>query len=170
MKNRDDSLVRRIARYCDEVDAAVELFGNSQDLFMENRVYRNAACMPIMQIGELCKLISEEMREEYNHVDWRGWCGVRDILAHQYTKLDCGKAWHIIDKDLPKLKGQLSEILFQIDKDGIGRIEVIIKANDISGVNANEVYHKIVDDTGISLNAFSDKKIIEYINEVWKSS
>ena len=45
--------------------------------------------MPILQIGEMCKLISAEMRESNPQIDWSGWCGIRDIMAHQYTNLDC---------------------------------------------------------------------------------
>ncbi len=51
MKNRDDALVRRILKYCCETEAAVEMFGNSENVFASNTVFRNAACMPIMQIG-----------------------------------------------------------------------------------------------------------------------
>lgn len=101
MKNRDDALLRRIVEYCNETEAAVNLFGN-EEIFKNNKIYRNAACMPIMQIGELCKLVSTGMKDATPQIDWRGWCGVRDIMAHQYTNIDYKKTWDIITVDLPK--------------------------------------------------------------------
>ena len=40
MKNKDDSLIRRILKYCDEVDEAVKIFGKTKEAFSENRVYK----------------------------------------------------------------------------------------------------------------------------------
>jgi uncharacterized protein with HEPN domain len=164
MKNRDDALLRRIVDYCNETEAAVELFGD-EEVFKNNKIYQNAACMPIMQIGELCKLVSDDIKNDYSKVDWRGWCGVRDILAHQYTNLDCQKTWEIISVDLPNLKKVILDILKEVDNNSIERIKKVIEEYKISGVEPGYVYHRIIDDTGISLNAFSDEKLVEFIRE-----
>lgn len=163
MKNRDDALLRKINEYCDEAQAAIDMFGNDYDIFLGNTIYRNACCMPIMQIGELCKLISDEMREEHKEVDWKGWCGVRDIIAHQYTNLDYSKAWEMVCKDLPKLKAAMLIIVSDIDKYYLSRITNILDINCITGISAEEVYSKITVNTGISMNAFTDDKLLEYI-------
>ena len=57
--------------YCNDVKEAIALFGLEEEKF-NNRVFINALCMPIMQIGELCKLVSEEFKAEYYQIDWRG--------------------------------------------------------------------------------------------------
>ena len=167
MKNRDDALLRRIIEYCNETEGAVSLFGD-EEVFKNNKIYRNAACMPIMQIGELCKLVSDSLKEKHSQVDWRGWCGVRDILAHQYTNIDYKKTWYIITVDLPKLKKCISDIIVSIDNESIERIKRVINKNNLSGVEPERVYHRIVDDTGISLNVFSDEKIVEFIKNISK--
>ena len=38
MNNRDASIIRHIARYCDEVDIAVVRFGDDRDVFMADPV------------------------------------------------------------------------------------------------------------------------------------
>ena len=165
MKNRDDALLRRIIEYCSETEEAIKFFGG-EDVFRNNKVFRNAACMPIMQIGELCKLVSNDTRESNPQIDWRGWCGVRDIMAHQYTNLDYKKTWLIIEKDLPKLKEDISSIISEIDKEAIERISKIMVENHIDKCSAEEVYHSIVDSSGVSINVFSDEKIVKFIEEM----
>ena len=82
MKNRDDALVRKILEYCDETDEAIQTFGDDENLLAENKVFRNAVCMPILQIGELCKLVSTDLREKKTDLDWAGWCGVRGVMNY----------------------------------------------------------------------------------------
>lgn len=165
MKNRDDALLRRILEYCIDTEDAVKLFGG-EDEFKINKIFRNATCMPIMQIGELCKLISKDMKESNSQIDWRGWCGVRDIMAHQYTNLDYKKTWIIIENDLPKLKEDISKIIKSIDEESIKRISKIIVENHLDNAKAEEVYHRIVDDSGVSINVFSDANIVEFIKKM----
>ena len=165
MKNRDDALVRRILEYCSEVEDAVELFGKSEEKFAENKVYRNAVCMPVLQIGELCKLVSDDMRNSYSKVDLRGWCGIRDILAHQYTNLNYKKAWKIVNEDLPKLKSELLIIAKEIDNSSLERISMILEKYKITDISADDIYKNIVKNTGVSLNSFSDEKLLEFIKK-----
>ena len=65
MKSKDYFVLKKIIEYCNQVDEAVNMFGNDFDCFAKNSVYRNACCMCILQIGELCKLVSTDIRNEY---------------------------------------------------------------------------------------------------------
>ena len=106
-----------------------------------------------------------DLRDESNEIDWRGWCGIRDIIAHQYTNLDYEKTWDVIKLDLPKLKSQIDRLISDIDSNGISRIEIILKEKELNDIDARELYHEIVDNTGVSINAFTDSKILEYIKQ-----
>ena len=111
MKSKDYFILKKIIEYCDQVDEAVNMFGNNFESFANNSVYKNACCMCILQIGELCKLISSDLRNENKSIPWRSWCGIRDIFAHQYSNLDLESAWETITKDLPNLKNEIAKIL-----------------------------------------------------------
>ena len=163
MKNRDDALVRKILEYCDETNEAIQTFGDDEKMLTENKVFRNAVCMPILQIGELCKLISSDLRETKPDVDWSGWCGVRDIMAHQYTNFDYKKTWKIIKNDIPVLKEKLSKISLEFDREAIERISLVMNKIGFYKETSEVVYHRIIDGTGISMNQFSDEKIVEFI-------
>jgi len=116
MRNKDIIILRKILDYCMQIEEACNMFENDYEKFSTSSVFRNACCMCILQIGELCKLISKELREKEMRIPWRDWCGVRDIFAHQYSNLDCQSAWETIQEDVPELKKVVLRILGNIDK------------------------------------------------------
>lgn len=163
MKSRDDALLRKIIEYCNEAEAPVDMFGDDIEAFSGNIIYRNACCMPVLQIGELCKLISNDLRESHQEVDWHGWCGIRDVFAHQYTNLDIEKTWIVLRRDIPIMKKQCQKILSTIDENNISRIKDIINKYQLNA-DAELIYEKISKDSGVSLNAFSDDQLKEFIS------
>ncbi|MCI8993209.1 MAG: DUF86 domain-containing protein [Eubacterium sp.] len=111
MKNRDIIILRKILDYCIQLEEACEMFDNDYNIFTNNSVFQNACCMCILQIGELCKAISEELKFQEKKVPWKEWCGIRDVFAHQYSNLDLESAWGTIQFDLPELKTEVDKIL-----------------------------------------------------------
>ena len=115
MRNRDIIILNKILDYCSQVEEACEMFNHNYDLFLSSSVFQNACCMCILQIGELCKVLSENLKAKEKAVPWKEWCGIRDIFAHQYSNLDHESAWATIQSDLPELKLQINKILKNID-------------------------------------------------------
>lgn len=111
MKNKDVIVLKKILEYCNQVSEACDMFGNDYEKFVCVSVFQNACCMCILQIGELCKVISEELKNNEKKIPWREWCGIRDIFAHQYSNLDHQSAWDTIQNDLPVLKKEVERIL-----------------------------------------------------------
>ena len=111
MRNKDSIILKKTLEYCDQVSEACEMFGNDYDKFINISVFQNACCMCILQVGELCKVVSEELKEQKKTIPWKEWCGIRDIFAHQYSNLDCQSAWDTIQNDLPQLKIEIERIL-----------------------------------------------------------
>lgn len=114
MKNKDIIVLQKILDYCQQVEEACTMFDNSFEKFVSISVFQNACCMCILQIGELCKIISNELRESEKQIPWKAWCGIRDIFAHQYSNLDCQSAWDTIQLDLPELKTEVKRILSEL--------------------------------------------------------
>lgn len=97
------------------MNEACNMFHNDYNLVKGNSVFQNACCMCILQIGELCKVISDELRMQEKTIPWKEWRGIRDIFAHQYSNLDYESAWDTIQRDLPELKKEVGQILKGID-------------------------------------------------------
>ena len=102
--DRNTYIIRHMVRYCQEIDAAVSHFGDSEEQFINNPVYRNAVSMPVQQIGELSKHLSDEFTASHPEIPWRQIKGMRDWFAHQYTDMDIAVIWAVVKEDLPPLR------------------------------------------------------------------
>jgi len=101
--NRDTEIITHIKRYCDEITMAVNHFGDDKNVFMNDPVYRNAVAMPIQQIGELTKHLTEEFTERYTEIPWKLIKGMRTWFAHQYLIMDTDVIWEVVDENIPEL-------------------------------------------------------------------
>ena len=110
---RDASILRHMLKYCQEIDAALALFGDDEAHFLENAVFRNAVCMPIQQIGELAKHLSDDFIESHPQIPWRQIKGMRDWFAHQYLSMDNDIIWSVAKDDIPPLKAFITGRLEQ---------------------------------------------------------
>ncbi len=57
----------------------------------------------LAEIGEAVKLLPPELISRQPGVDWRGWAGLRDVVAHQYFSLELPRLRPTIVVDLPVL-------------------------------------------------------------------
>lgn len=108
---RDIVILRHMVRYCDEIDAAIQSFGDSETLFLGNPVYRNAVSMPVQQIGELAKHLSDAFTAAHPEMPWRQIKGMRDWFAHQYLNMDVRVIWTVVKEDLPPLRSFCERLL-----------------------------------------------------------
>ncbi len=62
-------------------------------------------------IGEASRSIPDEIKKEYQDVDWQGIVGLRNRIAHEYFGISTEIIWHIIKEELPPLKPIMEQIL-----------------------------------------------------------
>ena len=86
-------------------------FESNQETFIKNPVFRNACSMPIMQIGELAKNLSEEFQSNNQNIPWKAIKGMRNIFAHDYHSMNKEMIWETAVHSIPKLSKQLKKIL-----------------------------------------------------------
>ena len=101
---RDQSVLRHIVRYCDQIDATVERFGRDEAVFTSDIVYQNAVALCLLQIGELTGRLSEGYRNAHSEMPWRQIRGLRNIIAHNYGSIDAETTWEIVEADIPALR------------------------------------------------------------------
>lgn len=78
---------------------------NADDFWLANDQMNFNACVSLLiAIGEESKKIDENLKNEYDVIQWKAIAGMRNILAHHYRGIDPGMAWDIIINDLPQLK------------------------------------------------------------------
>ena len=102
--SRDIRILEHITDYCDQISEAVECFGADLSIFLNDRVYRNAVSLCILQIGELVSILTEEFEQNYSDIPWREIKLMRNIVAHRYGTIDYTITWDVVQNDIPKLK------------------------------------------------------------------
>ena len=63
------------------------------------RAIKNA----LAELGEAVKALPEDVRKRHPDVDWKGFAGLRDLVAHQYFGIDTSQLLPIIRDELPNL-------------------------------------------------------------------
>lgn len=97
MNQRDETIVIKIKNYCSEIKDTHDYFKRDKELFINEKlgfIYRNSITMPILQIGELSKMLSTEFVNEYTKIPWKMIMRMRDIVAHHYGSLDYEIVWN----------------------------------------------------------------------------
>jgi uncharacterized protein with HEPN domain len=68
------------------------------------RLTRDAVLYNLLIIGEAVKALSEETKADRPEIPWREIAGLRDLLAHEYFRIDIGAIQQIIARDLGPLE------------------------------------------------------------------
>ncbi len=65
---------------------------------------RDAILYNLVILGEAVKGLSEETRALRPKIPWRQIAGLRDLLAHEYFRIDMAEITKIIERDLAPLE------------------------------------------------------------------
>jgi uncharacterized protein with HEPN domain len=75
--------------------------------FVRDDKTKSAIQREIFVLGEAAKQIPEAVKARHVEVDWRSLAGLRDVLAHQYFRVDDAIIWDVAVNELPKLQSLL---------------------------------------------------------------
>jgi uncharacterized protein with HEPN domain len=68
----------------------------------------------LMIIGEAVRSIDPALRQRYPTIPWRQVAGMRNILVHDYFRINEALVWETVDKDVPALKTEIERILSEL--------------------------------------------------------
>ncbi|MFB8788819.1 MAG: DUF86 domain-containing protein [Potamolinea sp.] len=72
---------------------------------------QSAILYQISIMGEATKRLSREFREQHSEVPWDDVAGMRDIIAHQYDRIDLDIVWQVIVRNIPELLDMITPLL-----------------------------------------------------------
>ena len=65
-------------------------------------------------LGEAARAMSQAIRDKIPQVAWSKIIEMRHILGHNYFRIDYDIVWAVIEVELPTLRGEITEAMFQI--------------------------------------------------------
>lgn len=69
----------------------------------------------MLQIGELTTHLTSDFKQTYTGIPWIQIKALRNVVAHNYGKIDDESLWETITSDIAKLKAYCSNIIQQIE-------------------------------------------------------
>lgn len=85
--------------------------GMDQASLTADRRTQAAVLYNIVVIGEAANRLSNDFRTQHSTVPWKDIIGMRNILAHQYEKVDADVVWNVVHRDIPDLMAMIAPLL-----------------------------------------------------------
>lgn len=109
MNNRDRQIVEKILS---EITVTGDLLkGVSPEDFLRDERTARAVCMTLINIGELVKNLTPELKDAHKEIPWRAISGMRDITAHKYQTLRKEDVYSTCIDDIPVFERQLIRLI-----------------------------------------------------------
>ena len=101
--NKDRLYLERIAEYT----------AGGEQAFLTSRLIQDGVVRNLEVIGEATKNLSIELRDANPAIPWRQIAGMRDVLIHDYLKVNLSRVWLTVSTDLPQLRATVMRLLDQ---------------------------------------------------------
>jgi len=82
--------------------------------FLEDYVTSAAVIRFFEVTGEAAKNIPDDVRDFYPEIPWKELSGFRDVLIHQYPKVNMRMVWNFAIHDVPALRENILKALFDL--------------------------------------------------------
>lgn len=95
--------------------AAMEILeftkGMTKDEFLSSRLTFLAVNRLLEIMGEAAKNVPDSIRESHPEIPWKQICGMKDVVVHQYCKLDEDVIWLAVSKRVSSVLVSVSAII-----------------------------------------------------------
>ena len=109
MDKRDAVLLQKILSEAGVIADLIK--GFDCESFVEDEKTKRAVCMTLINIGEMVKLVSDDIKRSNTSIPWRSIAGLRDVTAHGYMTLHMEDIWETVNIDLPVLMKQIRHLV-----------------------------------------------------------
>ncbi|MBR8832388.1 MAG: hypothetical protein N5P05_001852 [Chroococcopsis gigantea SAG 12.99] len=105
--------------YLSNIEECIELIeaytAGGKEVFLATRMIQDAVIRNFEVIGEATKRLSPELRKAHPDIQWQQIAGLRDVLIHDYLRVNLHRVWNIIEQNLPDLKKRVKEIMQELE-------------------------------------------------------
>lgn len=98
-----------------EAITKIEKYANGgEETFKANELIQIWIIYHLQIIGEAAASMSQEFTNKHPEIPWRDMIDFRNIVVHEYFRVDNKIVWLVVKRELPKLKSSINSILNEI--------------------------------------------------------
>ena len=105
---RDRIFIGHILERCRRINRIIS--STTQEEFLRDADKQDLVVHSLEIIGEATAHLSENFRKEHQNIPWREMKDLRNLLIHQYFRIDPEEIWTISVTDIPVLIKDLEKI------------------------------------------------------------
>jgi len=103
-------------RLQDIKDAIIAIHGHlarnrEQPYADDDALLHDALLFQFVVIGEAVKNLAPETRDSEPEIPWADVAGLRDLIAHEYFRIEIDRVVAIVERDLPPLERTIDRLL-----------------------------------------------------------
>lgn len=110
MKENLNSVLYHMIEDCEDIASFVESVSGEEEMWA-NKMCRKAIIMSILNLGELAKILENQINLPYDRINWAGLKGMRDIAAHKYRIMTSDIVWNVAVNEIPHIHSFLLQQL-----------------------------------------------------------
>jgi len=114
----------KIWKYTENITSAEILYEFNEQLNL------NASLTLLANIGENAGKISEDLKQEYQDIEWQSIKDFRNKIVHNYAGIDIDIVFEIITEDLRKLKPKIEQIIVKKTEQKVFNIDELNLAKE----------------------------------------
>jgi uncharacterized protein with HEPN domain len=85
--------------------------GHTYVTFTRDEKTVDAVILKLAVIGEAARHIPSEIQARHPEIPWRKIQGLRNVIVHEYDRINLEVVWNVIHQDLPPLAPLLTDVL-----------------------------------------------------------
>lgn len=88
--------------------------------FLPSTLVQDGVIRNLIVVGEAVKNLSADLRESEPSTPWKSIAGMRDVLIHDYLRVNLDQVWETVARDLPPLGLTVRSLIERHMNDGGG--------------------------------------------------
>jgi len=106
MSRTEQDRLRDVRDATEAIRAHLAAHGNPN-----SQVLHDALLFQFVVIGEAVKNLTPQTRQMFPEIPWSDIAGLRDLIAHEYFRIDIDRILEIVKRDLPPLEAAVQKLL-----------------------------------------------------------
>jgi uncharacterized protein with HEPN domain len=88
-----------------------EIGRRGREAFLDDWLLQDAAIRNFEIVGEAAKRVSPALQAAHPEIPWADLAGFRDVLIHQYFRVDLEIVWALIEQRVAALRGEVARLI-----------------------------------------------------------